>query len=114
MAIHRFQLCRENHGGRLGRGDIGETPKRLIGRYLFLRISGGLSVNFESAERIEYKIYLLNGMLEKKSRLRWEGVGILTGGEKKERLSILRDRKSEFERITPFVMIEFVVQKWIE
>jgi hypothetical protein len=91
MAIHRFQLCRENHSGRLGRGDIGETAKRLIGHYLFLKISGGLSVNFEYAERIESRIYLLSGILEKKSRLRWKVAEILTIREKKEKLSILRD-----------------------
>jgi hypothetical protein len=91
MARHRFQLYRENHGGRLVRGDIGRTAKRLIGPSLFLRISGGLSVNFEHAERIESAIYLLNEILEKKSRLRWEIAGILKGGEKKERLSILSD-----------------------
>jgi hypothetical protein len=56
----------------------------------------------------------LNGILEKKSRLRWKVAGLLTIGEKKERLSILRDRKSEFERMTPFVIIESVLQKWIE
>jgi hypothetical protein len=114
MAIHRFQLCRENHSGRLRRGDIGRTAKRLIGRHLFLRISGGLSVNFEYVERIEYRIYLLNGILEKQSRLRWEGAMRLRGGETKERLSILRDRKSEFEKMTRFVIIESVLQKWIE
>jgi hypothetical protein len=72
MATRKFQLCPENHGGRLGRRDIGETAKRLIGRHLFLKISGGLSVNFEYAERIEYRIYFLNGILEKKSRLQWQ------------------------------------------
>jgi hypothetical protein len=56
----------------------------LFGGYLFVRISGGLSVDFEDAERIEYRIYLLNGILEKKSRLRWKGAGILTIGEKNE------------------------------
>jgi hypothetical protein len=71
-------------------------------------------MNFEYAERIESRVYLLNGILEKKSRLRWKVAGILTRGEKKERLSILRDRKSEFERMTRFVIIEFVLQKWIE
>ena len=82
-----------NYVGRVMVGSLGEeiSAKRLIGRYLFLRISGGLSVNFEYAERIEYRIYFLNGMLEKKSRLRWEVAGISTIGEKKERLSILRD-----------------------
>jgi hypothetical protein len=60
-----------------------------------VRISGGWSVNFECAERTEYGIYLLNEILEKKSRLQWKGAGILTVGEKKKRLSILRDRKSE-------------------
>jgi hypothetical protein len=69
-------------------------------------ISGGLWVNFECKERIEYTICLLNRILEKKSRLRWEGAGILREGEKKEALSILRDRKSEFENMTPFVIIE--------
>jgi hypothetical protein len=77
-------------------------------------ISGGLSVNFEYAEKIEERIYLLNGILEKKSRLRWEVAGILTIGERKERLSILRDGKSEFERMTRFVIIESILQKWIE
>jgi hypothetical protein len=38
----------------------------------------------------------------------------LTIGEEKERLSILRDGKSEFERMTRFVIIDFVLQKWIE
>jgi hypothetical protein len=57
----------------------GETAKRLIGGYLFLRISGGWSVDFEDAERIEYGIYLLNRIVEEKSRMRWEGAGILTG-----------------------------------
>jgi hypothetical protein len=46
--------------------------------------------------------------------VRWEVAGILTIGEKKERLSILRDGKSEFEAMTPFVLIEFVLQKWSE
>jgi hypothetical protein len=86
----------------------------LIGRDLSLRISRGLSVNFEYAERIEERRYLLNGILEKKSRVRWEVAGILRGGEKKERLSILRDRKSEFEKMTRFGIIESVLQKWIE
>jgi hypothetical protein len=103
----------KNHSGRLGRGDIGETPKRLTGRDLFPRISGGLSVDFKYAERIEYGIYLLNGILEKKSRLRWEVAGISTGGEKKAS-SVLRDPKSEFEKMTPFVIIESVFQNWIE
>jgi hypothetical protein len=49
-----------------------------------LRISGGLSVNCEEVKRIEYRIYLLNGILEKKSRLLWEVAGILTIGENKE------------------------------
>jgi hypothetical protein len=44
----------------------------------------------------------LNGILEKKSQLRWEVAGILTIGEKKERLSIFRDRNSEFERTAVF------------
>jgi hypothetical protein len=56
----------------------------------------------------------LNEILEGKSRLRWVVAGILTVGEKKERLSILRDRKSEFEKMTRFVIIESVLQKWIE
>jgi hypothetical protein len=56
-----------------------------------LRTSGGLAVNFEYAEKIEHKIYLLNGILEGKSRTGWEVAGILTISEKKERLSILRD-----------------------
>jgi hypothetical protein len=38
----------------------------------------------------------------------------LTISEKKERLSILRDWKSEFEKMTRFVIIESVLQKWIE
>jgi hypothetical protein len=73
------------------RGDIGRTATRLSGRYLFLKISGGVSVSFEGAERIEYRIYLLNGILERKSRRRWEVAGILRIGEKKEGLSMLRD-----------------------
>jgi hypothetical protein len=97
-------------------GGLGEeiSAQRLTGRYRFLRISGGLSVHFEDAERIKYRIYLFNGILEKKSRLRWKMAGILTRGEKKERLSILRDGKSEFEAMTHFVIIESVLQKWIE
>jgi hypothetical protein len=71
-------------------------------------------VNSEYKARIKYGIYLLNGTLEQKSRMRWQDAGTLTGGEKKEGLSILRDGKSEFERMTPFVIIESVLQKWIE
>jgi hypothetical protein len=48
----------ENHRGRLARGDIRETPKWLIGGYSFSMISGGVSVNCEGKEGIEYKIYL--------------------------------------------------------
>jgi hypothetical protein len=90
------------------------SAKRLTGRSLLLRISGGFSVNFEYQKIIEYTIYLLNRILEEKSRMRWKGAGILTGGEKKERLSILRNRKFEFEMRTRFVIIESVLQKWIE
>jgi hypothetical protein len=46
--------------------------------------------------------------------MRWKVAGMLTVGEKKERLSILRDRKSESEKMTRFVIIDSVVQKWIE
>jgi hypothetical protein len=46
--------------------------------------------------------------------MRWKVAGILTIHEKKQKLSILRDGKSEFERMTCFVIIESVVQKWIE
>jgi hypothetical protein len=37
-----------------------------------------------------------------------------TGGETKKRFTILRDRKSEFEKMTVFVIIHSVLQKWIE
>jgi hypothetical protein len=40
-----------------------------------------------------------------------EGAGIRTRREKKEELSILRDRKSEFERMTDFVIIDSVASK---
>jgi hypothetical protein len=85
MVIQRFHFCPENHGGRLGRGDIGETGKRLTDPHLFLRISGGLSGNFEYPGRIKYALNVSNRILEKKSRLRWEGAGILIGDEKKGR-----------------------------
>jgi hypothetical protein len=35
-------------------------------------------------------------------------------GEKKEGLSMLRDWKSEFEKMTRFVIIKSVLQQWIE
>jgi hypothetical protein len=41
----------------------------------------------------------------------WEGAGILTGGEKNEGLPILRDRKSEFEKMTRFVIIDSIPSK---
>jgi hypothetical protein len=105
MAIQRFQLCRENHNGRLVRGDIGRTAKRLIGRSLFLKISGWLSVNFEYAEKLKREyIYGIRQLRGDDAR----------GGEKKDRLTILRDRKSEFERMTVFVIIHSALQKWIE
>jgi hypothetical protein len=104
-----------NYVGKIIVGGLGEEipAKRLIGPDRFLRISGGVSVHVGYAERIKYTINLLNRILEKKSRLRWQGAGILTVGEKKGRLSILRDRKSEFEGMTRFVIIESVLRKWI-
>jgi hypothetical protein len=70
-------------------GHIGQTEQCLIGGPSFLTTSGGMPVQFEDKERIEGK-----------SRLQWEGAGILTREKEKESLSILRDRKSEFERTT--------------
>jgi hypothetical protein len=55
------------------------SAKRLTGGCEFLRISGGLSVNFDYKERIEYILDLLNPGLEEKSRMRWKGAGISTG-----------------------------------
>jgi hypothetical protein len=60
-------LCRENDTGRLRSGDIGDRAKRFTGGYLFLRISGGSSVNFEDTERLEHARYLLNRIREKKN-----------------------------------------------
>jgi hypothetical protein len=71
-----------------------------MGGYAFLTISGRLSVNFECKERIEYQIYFSNREIEGRLPLLWEGAGIRTRGEQKETVSILRDRKSEFERTT--------------
>jgi hypothetical protein len=50
-----LEVWRSNYVGRIIVGGLGEeiSAKRLNGRSLFLRISGGLSVNFEYAERIE-------------------------------------------------------------
>jgi hypothetical protein len=63
-----FTDVAKNQSGRLrrlGRGDIGETVKRLTAPSLFLRISGRLSVNFEYTERIKYAINLLNEYLRR-------------------------------------------------
>jgi hypothetical protein len=76
-----------------------------------VRISGGLSVYGEQEERIEYIRYLLNRVLEEKSRMRCKGARISTGSAKKEWLSILRDRKSEFESMTRFAIIDSVPSK---
>jgi hypothetical protein len=104
-------LCRENDSGRLRIGDIGETGKRSIGGSFSLRISGGLWGNFDDKKRIEDIVSLLNRVLEDKSRMRWKSAGIWTGSEKKEGLSILRQPKSEFERMTRFVIINSAPSK---
>jgi hypothetical protein len=58
--------------GPVRRGDIGKTEKRLIGGQSFRTISGGLSVNFECKERIEYEISLSNRGIEGRPRVMWE------------------------------------------
>jgi hypothetical protein len=73
-------------------GDIHEPQKRLIGGESFLTISGGLSVNFEDKERIEYEIYLSNRGIEGRPRVLWEGAGIGTGARKKEPLNFERSK----------------------
>lgn len=63
---------------------------------------------------IEDKIYLSDPRVEGRSRLLWEGTRIRSGGEKKGRLSILRDRNLSLRgrRLSSSAVQSF--QKWIE
>jgi hypothetical protein len=85
------------------------SVKRSMRGYSFLTLSGRLSVNVEYKARIEYKIYLENRKIEGRSRLRWKDAGKRRGVS--SGLSILRDRKSEFEMMTIFVLSDSVVSK---